>query len=273
MHYFRPGQECTRAHGPGCIPNLLLRGCAHTRDPRWLPASYRRVTSAAIERCAADLVISYSRAIDRHLAENALLRRAVVPLLTTMDRARGAVTTARRRVVFAGRVVAPKGVDVLIRAARLLNAEFVDLRRRRRLDAMRRLAAASRRERVRFSGWLERGRLARELADASVVAMPSLWPEPFGLIGIEAFATSRPVVASATGGVGEWLEHGVNGMAVTPGDVSALAEALEQLLADPSRQTAMGDAGQAMVAERFSPERHVSDLLGAYRVARARWES
>jgi glycosyltransferase involved in cell wall biosynthesis len=103
--------------------------------------------------------------------------------------------------------------------------------------------------------------------------MPSLWPEPFGLVGIEALAAGRPVVASATGGVGDWLADGVNGLLVRPGDAPALAGALNELLDDPARQRAMGAAGSEMVAARFTPEQHVAALLDAYRRARAEWES
>jgi len=106
-----------------------------------------------------------------------------------------------------------------------------------------------------------------------VVVMPSLWPEPFGLVGIEALAAGRPVIASATGGVGDWLEHGVSGLLVKPGDVQDLARALNQLLADPQRQRAMGIAGREAVNARFSPERHVAAVLEAYGEARARWQS
>ena len=48
VYYFRPGQECTRAHGPGCVPNLALRGCAHTSYPQTLPAKYRNATSSYV---------------------------------------------------------------------------------------------------------------------------------------------------------------------------------------------------------------------------------
>ncbi len=52
VYYFRPGQECTRAHGPGCIGNLALRGCAHTRDPGHCPAPTERPVGA-LKRCIA----------------------------------------------------------------------------------------------------------------------------------------------------------------------------------------------------------------------------
>src|SRR6476659_2504382 len=37
VYYFEPGQQCTRGHGPGCVPNLMFRGCAHTDYPKTLP--------------------------------------------------------------------------------------------------------------------------------------------------------------------------------------------------------------------------------------------
>jgi glycosyltransferase involved in cell wall biosynthesis len=273
VHYFRPGEECQRAHGPGCVPNLIARGCAHTRDPRWLPRSYRQATAARSSLRRADLTITYSSAIDRHMAVNGVVRRAIVPLFSTVPAVQGSGHERRRRVLFAGRLVRPKGVDVLLRAAGEVEAEFVICGEGKHLESLRRLA---RRlgvdERVTFTGWLGAEQLARELAEASVVAIPSLWPEPFGMIGIEAFAAGRPVVASATGGVGDWLEHGRSGLCVPAGDVGALAGALSQLLADPARQREMGAAGRIAVGERFTEERHVAALLDAYETATRTWQ-
>lgn len=273
VHYFRPGQECQRGHGPGCVPNLLARGCAHTRDPRWLPRSYRRATAARASLQRSDLTITYSRAIDRHMAINGVQRRAIVPLFSTVPAVRGSGHSGRRRVVFAGRLVRPKGVDVLIRAARAVDAEFVICGSGTQLAALRRLASrVGVQDRVSFAGWLGPEQLARELAEASIVAIPSLWPEPFGLVGIEALAGGRPVVASATGGVEDWLDHERTGLCVPAGDVPALAAALSQLLSDPERQHAMGDAGRITVSERFTEQHHVLALLDAYETARQTWE-
>jgi glycosyltransferase involved in cell wall biosynthesis len=272
VHYFRPGQECTRAHGPGCVPNLALRGCAHTRDPRRLPAAYRRATLSVQAMRRADLAISYSSTIDRHLAANGVARRAIVPLFATMEPARLAEPASPSRIVFAGRVITAKGIAVLIRAMREVPAELVVCGDGWQLESMRKLARRlGVAERVRFTGWLAAPELARELAEASVVAMPSLWPEPFGLVGIEAGASARPVVAGATGGVGDWLRDGVNGVLVEPGDTAALAAALNELLADPARGRELGAAARETVAARFTPERHVAALSEAYRTARAHW--
>jgi glycosyltransferase involved in cell wall biosynthesis len=274
VYYFSPGHECTRAHGPGCIPNLLARGCAHTRYPRTLPLKYRKVTLglAVLRRC--DLVVSYSSAVDRHLAANGLAHRAVVPCFPTMPAGQASGQADRRRVLFAGRLVPAKGVDVLIAAAPEVDADFVVCGEGRRLEDLRGLARRLGVERrVHFKGWMDADRLADEIAKASVVAVPSVWPEPFGIVGIEALAAGRPAVASATGGILDWLQDGVCGLAVVPGDPGALARALNELLSDPDRQRTMGEEGRRRVAARFSAERHVAALMDAYRTACTNWRA
>lgn len=273
VHYFAPGHECTRAHGPGCIPNLIARGCAHTRYPKTLPLKYVNVTRGLAAFRQADLAVSYSSAVDRHLAANGLTRRAVVPCFPTMPVPAVPRAPARRRVVFAARLEHTKGLPVLIHAAREVDGEFVICGDGRQLEGMRRLAQhLGVADRVRFTGWLDPEDLAAELAGASVVVVPSLWPEPFGLVGIEALALGRPVIASATGGILDWLEDDV-GVGVTPGDAHELARALRELLSDPDRQRAMGTAGRRLVAERFSQERHLEALLDAYGAARSTWRT
>lgn len=274
VYYFRPGHECTRAHGPGCVFNLLARGCAHTRNLKSLPGRYAGASRRAEALASADLVVAYSSSVDRHLATNGLMRRRIVPFPATTVAKPGSGHATRRRVVFAGRIVHQKGVAVLIRAAREVDGEFVICGDGRQLEAMRRLArSAGVERRVSFKGWLSAEQLMEEFANASVVVVPSLWPEPFGLVGIEALATGRPVIASATGGIEDWLDDGVSGLCVKPGDSHALAQALNELLADPDRQRAMGAAGRDAVKARFSPERHVTALLEAYSNAHATWSA
>ena len=271
VYYFEPGQQCTRGHGAGCAVQLAARGCAHTRYPKTLPRKYLHAARGLAALRAADLAISYSSAVDRHLAANRVERRAIVPYFPTLT-PEPACAHGRRRVVFAGRIVRPKGLDVLLRATCDVDGELVVCGSGRQLPEMRELAERlGVARRVRFAGWLDADGLARELAEASVLAMPSLWPEPFGIVGIEALAAGRPAVASATGGIGDWLEDGVSGLSVPPGDPAKLARALGELLDDPDRRLRMGSAGQATVARRFSTERHLLALLAGYRSARSAW--
>lgn len=115
-------------------------------------------------------------------------------------------------------------------------------------------------ERAYFTGWLGGSTLEALYARAQLVVFPSVWNEPFGLVGIEAMAHGLPVVAFRVGGVPEWLEDGTNGLGVARGDTDAMAAAIDALLSDPKRARALGAAGLATVRTRLTRERHVDGL-------------
>jgi glycosyltransferase involved in cell wall biosynthesis len=121
---------------------------------------------------------------------------------------------------------------------------------------------------VDFRGWIETARLGRLMEIVDVLAVPSLWPEPFGVVGIEAGCFGLPSVAFATGGIPSWLRAGVSGeLAPTPPSVSGLADALVRALRDPAHLDALR-LGAWQVAREFSRERHVEGIEAALVEAR-----
>jgi glycosyltransferase involved in cell wall biosynthesis len=114
--------------------------------------------------------------------------------------------------------------------------------------------------RVHFAGWLAPAPLAALYERARVVAFPSVWNEPFGLVGLEAMAAARPVVAFAVGGVPEWLADGETGFLAPPRDTEAFARALMRLLADERLAQRLGEAGRARHAREFTEELHLQAL-------------
>jgi glycosyltransferase involved in cell wall biosynthesis len=141
------------------------------------------------------------------------------------------------RVVFIGRLEQVKGAHVLLEAFRRISADRPGARltiigdgsQRARLEsAAADLVAAGR---VEFRGRLGQPEIARCLRSCAVVAVPSLWPEVFGRVALEALQTGRAVVASRVGGLPELVDEG-NGRLVEPGDVAGLARALAELLGD-----------------------------------------
>ena len=119
-------------------------------------------------------------------------------------------------------------------------------------------------DRVEFSGFVNHPEAVDLIWQARVVAFPSMWNEPFGIVGLEAMARSKPVVAFDVGGVREWLEDGRTGIVVKRGDVDALARALTELLENPARAAALGEAGPVRIRERFVKDRHLDVLEGVY---------
>jgi glycosyltransferase involved in cell wall biosynthesis len=167
-------------------------------------------------------------------------------------------------VCFVGRLARTKGVDVLIRAVRsapsVRRLEVVgDGYHRAELEALARGTGID----VRFHGWLSPREVRAVMSGVDVIAVPSVWPEPFGIVGLEAMAAGRAVVASRIGGIPEWLDDGRTGTLVTPGAVDELAAALEHAAGDPSSAARMGRTGWDRVA-RFGVDEHVRALLAIY---------
>ena len=198
-HYFAAGVECDRPHGPGCVVNMALRGCLHARDPRPVPRRYRQASRRMAAYAQADGVVCYSTAIARHLRRNGFDPQRV-PLFTTLESVEHAMTRDGEpadgsQVLFVGRVVAEKGLHVLLQALAPVDATLTVVGDGLALPAARRQAADLRMSaRVEFEGWLSGAALAAAYRRAAVVAVPSVWPEPFGLVGLEAMAASKPVV-------------------------------------------------------------------------------
>lgn len=104
---------------------------------------------------------------------------------------------------------------------------------------------------VRFAGHCQDMPAAMALAD--LVVIPSLRPEPFGRVVVEAQAMCRPVIVTAHGAALETVQQGVTGLSVTPGDVSMLAEAILAVLHAPQDSLeAMGYAARAAVLAHYT---------------------
>lgn len=92
---------------------------------------------------------------------------------------------------------------------------------------------------------------------------PSVWIEPFGIVGIETAAAGKPIVASDVGGLHDIVLPGETGLLVPPGDVPALRAALEQLIGDPKLCERMGAAASRRAAA-FGPDAIVPQFEEAY---------
>jgi glycosyltransferase involved in cell wall biosynthesis len=172
-------------------------------------------------------------------------------------------------VVFQGRLVTTKGVEILLQAARMLLDENVPLEllligegsERERLEWM--AAHAPLQGKVRFTGRLERGELERELAKADVVVVPSLGGEVFGLVVAENMQRGLPVIASDLGAFTEVL--GNSGVVFRTGDARDLAQCLRGMLANRERRIWLGASAHRRVEELFSLARMIMDHAALYR--------
>lgn len=102
--------------------------------------------------------------------------------------------------------------------------------------------------------------------NSSLVVVPSLWPEPFGLVGIEAFSVGRPVIASNVGGISEWLENRKMGFLVKPKDADEISNAVIDFLTHIERYKFF-EKNTVEKALRYNIETHVKNLIKKYEEA------
>jgi glycosyltransferase involved in cell wall biosynthesis len=116
-------------------------------------------------------------------------------------------------------------------------------------------------DRVVFTGW--RRDLPRIYADTDILVVSSN-NEGTTVSAIEAMAAGRPVIATQVGGLPDLIDHGKTGLLVPPGDRDGLATAMLSLLREPETACRMGQSARAMVQERSTVERLITDIEKLY---------
>jgi len=172
-------------------------------------------------------------------------------------------------IAFQGRLVSTKGARVLLDAAKILCEQVQEFElvvigdgpERAKLEAV--AAQAPLIGQVRFTGKLASAELEKELARASVVVVPSLGGEVFGLVVAENMLRGIPVIASA---LGSFLEVvGGDGITFRVSDAGELACKLGELLQLPSQIQKLGEAGRQRIETRFSLQAMIEKHREAYR--------
>jgi spore coat protein SA len=163
-------------------------------------------------------------------------------------------------ILFVGRLIAEKGVHVLVDAMRLLYRRSAPVHAR--IVGSVGFAAGGTSsylenlitdapENVVFEGYKSGAEVAEAYREADLFCCPSAWWEPFGLVLVEAMATGIPIVATNVGGIPEVLVEG-GGILVAPDDPVALADALESLAVNSDLRMRMGKEALSSFRRNFS---------------------
>jgi glycogen(starch) synthase len=152
----------------------------------------------------------------------------------------------RPRIGYVGRLAPQKRPDLLVEAFGRMRttASLVLVGDGPDRALVRRVVAASAgRDRITEVGFVDHTRVPAVLASLDVLALPSAYEE-MGSVLTEAMASGLPVVASDVGGIPEVVRDGETGLLVPPGDVDALARALDRLVADPALRSRLAEGAR-----------------------------
>jgi glycosyltransferase involved in cell wall biosynthesis len=244
------GAPCDVRAGVACLRHkcITLSGVGPLMLQR---ALWRR------RRGAFGAIVSCSHDVRGHLERDGIETREVI-WPGVPEAPRRPALDGPPTVTFAGRLTVEKGADVLVRAFARARERVPDARLsiagagpaesalRALIDRLGLGDAAV------LHGQLGGASLEQTLGRAWIHAVPSRWPEPFGLTATEAMMRGSAVVASDIGGLAESVVHETTGLRVPPGDEDALAAALARVLSDRALAERFGDAGRERAHALFS---------------------
>jgi glycosyltransferase involved in cell wall biosynthesis len=264
---FARGAVCERCRGghhwhaatTGCVQHSHLKSAVGAAEAY---AHDRRGAYRPIRRWIAPSAFVRAKAVElgADAARLRVLWHGVEPVATAPEPANA---LPERFVLYAGRLSEEKGVRVLPALAAAIQPVPLLVAGGGPLEEWLRHSPAGN---LRLLGHLPEDALAAARERASVVIVPSLFPETFGYAVAEAQLDARAVVASRIGALAELVTHEVTGLLVPPGDAAALAVATKRALADPAAK-GWGEAAQARARSAFAPAAHVQGLVHIYEEA------
>ena len=252
-HKFPSPASCRRTLGPACLLHYLPHRCGGL-DPLVMLRDYGIQSARLTALRRARAIITASRHMHAEYERHGLAPVHRIPLFAIPE---SRPRTGGRGLLFAARMTPLKGARYLAQAANTLELPVTFAGDGPERAALQRLCP-----RASFPGWLPQHQLRTLALEHDVFVMPSVWPEPFGLAGLEL---AMPVAAFRLGGIPDWLSDGVNGY-LAPADppaASNLAHAIRRCLDNSS----LAD-GALTRAREFTLERHVDALLPILESAR-----
>jgi glycosyltransferase involved in cell wall biosynthesis len=252
------------------MPRVLFHSHSLLEGPaRWLAGrSLARTRAAIVASCrfVAAPLMPYSG--DRGI-------RVVYNGVRRMSLLRRPADTQDFRIAVIGRISPEKGQVDFLRAARILHSAAPQCRfvvcgaplffNPAAMEYSAALKTLAEDLPVEFAGWTDD--VEGVLATLDLLVVPSTAVDATPRVILEAFAAGVPVVAYASGGIPEIVEHGMTGFLVEEHSPQALARAIEDLLREPHRLRAAAERAQAKARGEFSLERYRSQMIAAIEAA------
>ena len=261
-------KPCVYPTSAMCLGRLVYKRCMMSKRPWVLWQHYQRAVEANKNNAKyAKLIVASDYVKQQAIASGYPTGQIeTLPYFTLLPELPDSVHDGKT-ILFIGRIVKEKGLDRLLNALSLVKAEWqlvvagdgFDLNNSKQLAQKLGLAG-----KVEFVGWVEMELHRQFYRQASIVVVPSVWPEPFGIVGIEAMSYAKPAIAFKVGGIPQWLDDEVTGFLIEPYDVMAMAERIEYLLTHSQEAQEMGKRGREKVEREFVVEHHVKKLLNVY---------
>jgi len=268
------GVCCDRTMNPlGCAVGHVVNGCG-SRRPQQIIENIQRgyrhleaLTKFPVTIIANSDYVRSQLIANRLPPEKIVTLRCGVQIPKTASHPLTLETHQNRRILFAGRIVPDKGIEWLVKALAKTDLQVhLDIAGegwgRPQVEKLADKLGLT--NRITWHGWCSGEKLEALYQQCFAVVFPSLWPEPAGLVTLEAYAHHRPVIASAVGGIPEHVQDGKTGILVPPNDTKKLAEAINELAKNHEVSRKIGEQGYAWFLQEFTIDVHIQRLQKIY---------
>jgi glycosyltransferase involved in cell wall biosynthesis len=279
----RPSHEpCSHKFGPSCLLNYHLRGCGGGNPVTMLQKFF-------FERKRLQNLIGFEAVVTHslHMFEECVKHGVKLDRLHRFDylSEQNDYKEVEEvhwdigkpvQLLFAGRLDEDKGAALAIEASCILSSKLkrpVELTivgdgpNREELATLlaKRTTVGATGFSGRMLGWLPKLDVAEEIKKTDLTVFPSIWPEPFGLVGPESASHGKPVVAFDVGGIRNWLIDGITGVFASgsPPTATGLAYAMFECLRDESKYRRLCQNSRELY-QRFNGTNHMRELIRVF---------
>jgi glycosyltransferase involved in cell wall biosynthesis len=264
--FHREGKVCEDCMGKAIPWPSVLNGCyRHSRSASAAVAGMLSVHRAlGTWRRTVSCFIALSKFAQAKFIAGGVPANKIVVKPNFVDPDPGSGAGRGNFALFVGRLAEEKGIGTLLAAwSRLSIKPRLKIIGDGPLASAVANAAATMRE-IEWLGPRGKDQVSQEMADASVLIVPSTWYEGFPLVIAEAFAAGLPIVASRIGGLAEVVSGGHTGWLVSPGDFNELSNAVSRVFSQPEELQAMRLKARSEFENRYTAAINYQHLIEIY---------
>lgn len=262
----KSGISCQHKAGAICMINAQKERCCYGRNPRihWDKLRWVRRLIRVYKNLTILVGSGYMAEV---LRLNGIPERSIStlpPIVFTSETPTYRPPPDNETILFVGRLIPEKGFDTLIEALTMIGRDWnlIVAGGVENIGHYQELAVnLGMADRIQFYGLVSESEIERLYQKCSFVVIPSIWPEPYGRVGPEAFRHGRPAIAFDVGGIPAWLDDGVNGYLAAAGDAAKLGIHINHLLNNPEEQVRLGIAAYKKAKSAWKADVHAARLL------------
>ncbi|MDD5149114.1 MAG: glycosyltransferase family 4 protein [Flavobacterium sp.] len=175
------------------------------------------------------------------------------------------------KLLYVGRLEKEKGAEILIRAIQKIICVFPDTHLSiigdgaQKKSLLRLTNDLKLGKHIKFFGKINHETITKFYKRSTIVIIPSIGPESFSLVGIEAMSAGRPIIASNVGGIPEWLKDKKTGYLVDPGNANQITERVIELLSNRKLLQKMGNQARITAESKFNINFYIDEIENVYK--------